>query len=132
MNERQSRLLATIINQFIETAVPIGSHHILESGAFEVSGATIRNEMRALGELGLIEQPHTSAGRIPTAKGYRIFVQECMKPTAHELTVRKKWVWLSTFSAPLSDGSTRRTIFAVRTRVPMAIALASVASLLRV
>ena len=91
MNIRQAKLLAAIIDQFIDSAIPVGSHHILESGLFPVSGATIRNEMRLLGEEGLIEQPHTSAGRVPTVKGYRIYVQEFMKPTTHEKEVRKKF-----------------------------------------
>lgn len=91
MNTRQAKLLSAIIENFIETAIPVGSHHILEGGLFPVSGATIRNEMRVLGEEGLIEQPHTSAGRVPTVQGYRMYVQEFMNPTAHEKAVRAKF-----------------------------------------
>ena len=91
MNTRQAKLLMAIIDEFITTALPVGSKQIIESGRFAVSGATIRNEMRLLGEEGFIEQPHISAGRIPTAKGYRMYVQEFMEPTAHELKVRKKF-----------------------------------------
>ncbi|MEQ1849369.1 MAG: hypothetical protein ABL890_02145 [Candidatus Peribacteraceae bacterium] len=91
MNSRQAKLLSAIIDQFIQTALPVGSHHILEGGLFPVSGATIRNEMRALGEEGLIEQPHTSAGRIPTVKGYRMYVQDFMNPSVHEKAVRKRF-----------------------------------------
>jgi transcriptional regulator of heat shock response len=91
MNERQSKLLAAIIDQFIATAAPVGSHHLLESGSFRVSGATVRNEMRLLGEEGYLEQPHVSAGRIPTAKGYRLYVQQSMEPSRHEVKVRRRF-----------------------------------------
>ncbi len=94
MNERQSKLLAAIIDQFITTAVPVGSHHLLEAGAFQVSGATVRNEMRVLGEEGFLAQPHVSAGRIPTAKGYRLYVQQHMQPSKYEVKVRKRFAEL--------------------------------------
>lgn len=91
MDARQAKLLQAIIDQFIDTAVPVGSQHILARGYFELSGATIRNEMRALGEEGFLEQPHTSAGRVPTVKGYRMYVQDFMKPTVHEKAVRTRF-----------------------------------------
>jgi transcriptional regulator of heat shock response len=91
MDERQSKLLAAIIDQFIQTAVPVGSKKLLESGDFTLSSATIRAEMSALEEQGFLGQPHVSAGRIPTAKGYRMYVTQFMKPTAHEKAVRKKF-----------------------------------------
>lgn len=91
MNTRQAKLLAAIIDQFIETALPVGSKRLLEMGEFSVSSATIRNEMSALEEEGFLEQPHISAGRIPTAKGYRMYVKEFMEPSVHELKVRKKF-----------------------------------------
>ena len=91
MNERQSKLLAAIIDQFIATAVPVGSHHLLEAGSFQVSGATVRNEMRLLGEEGFLSQPHVSAGRVPTAKGYRVYVQQSLQPSRYELKVRKRF-----------------------------------------
>lgn len=91
MNSRQAKLLATIIDEFITTAIPIGSKQIIEGGHFCLSCATIRNEMRSLGEEGLLDQPHTSAGRVPTAKGYRLYVQEFMEPSTHEVKVRRKF-----------------------------------------
>lgn len=92
MDERQSRLLAAIIEQFITTAVPVGSKQLLcACNDLEVSGATIRNEMRVLGEEGYLDQPHISAGRVPTAKGYRMYVKEYLNPSAHEKTVQKKF-----------------------------------------
>lgn len=94
MNERQSKLLAAIIDQFIETALPVGSKKLLESGAFNVSSATIRNEMFSLEDEGFLQQPHVSAGRVPTALGYRAYVQEFMQPSSQEQAVRKKFASL--------------------------------------
>jgi transcriptional regulator of heat shock response len=91
MNQRQAKLLAAIIDQFIETAVPVGSKRLLEVGDFSLSSATIRSEMSLLEEEGFLEQPHISAGRIPTAKGYRMYVTEFMKPTTHEIAVRHRF-----------------------------------------
>ncbi len=91
MNERQSKLLAAIIDQFIETALPVGSKKLLESGEFICSSATIRNEMGQLEDEGFLEQPHISSGRIPTAIGYRMYVQDFMKPSTREKLVRKKF-----------------------------------------
>ncbi len=91
MNTRQAKLLSAIIDEFIKTAIPVGSRQIIESGHFNLSCATIRNEMRLLGEEGLIEQPHISAGRIPTAKGYRIYVKDFMEPSVQELKVRRRF-----------------------------------------
>ncbi|MDD5469368.1 MAG: hypothetical protein PHO92_01015 [Candidatus Peribacteraceae bacterium] len=94
MNERQSKLLKAIIDQFIDTALPVGSHHIIEGGMFHVSCATVRNEMRLLGEEGYLEQPHVSAGRVPTAKGYRVYVQQHMEPSKAEKQVRQRFATL--------------------------------------
>ncbi len=91
MDARQAKLLMAIIDQFIQTAEPVGSKHLLESGGFCLSGATIRNEMRFLGDEGFLEKPHISAGRIPTAKGYRLYVKEFMKPSTQEKAVQKRF-----------------------------------------
>lgn len=72
MTSRQEKILAAIIEQYAEVAVPVGSS--LLAKVFEVSSATIRAEMAELERLGFIKQPHTSAGRIPTDKGYRYYV----------------------------------------------------------
>ncbi len=72
MTERQAKILATIIEQYAEVAAPVGS--VLLAKLFNVSSATIRNEMVELERMGFIKQPHTSAGRIPTDKGYRFYV----------------------------------------------------------
>lgn len=92
MDSRQSKLLAAIIDQFIQTAAPVGSKQLLSHCTdFCLSGATIRNEMRVLGDEGFLDQPHISAGRIPTAKGYRVYVKEYLNPTGQEKVVRKKF-----------------------------------------
>jgi transcriptional regulator of heat shock response len=91
MNERQSKLLVTIINQFIHTAIPVGSKKLVESGIFSCSSATLRNEMLQLEDEGFLEQPHVSAGRVPSAKGYRAYVQEFMEPSAREKAVMKQF-----------------------------------------
>lgn len=91
MNDRQSRLLAAIIDQFIHTAVPVGSKQIVEHGGFTVSGATIRNEMQILSEEGFIVQPHVSAGRVPTAKGYRTYIKHGLEPTKAEKAARNQF-----------------------------------------
>lgn len=91
MNERQAKLLAAIIDQFIQTAEPVGSKNLLETSNFCLSCATIRNEMRSLGEEGFLEQPHVSAGRVPTAKGYQFYVRQFMEPSSHEKTVRVRF-----------------------------------------
>jgi heat-inducible transcriptional repressor len=72
MTERQSAILAAVIEQYAEIAVPIGS--VMLAKLFGVSSATIRSELVRLEDLGYIKQPHTSAGRIPTDKGYRWYV----------------------------------------------------------
>ena len=72
MTERQAHILAAIIEQYAEVAVPVGS--VTLPKLFHVSPATIRAEMSRLEEMGYIDQPHTSAGRTPTDKGYRFYV----------------------------------------------------------
>ncbi len=74
MSERQSQILKAIVEQYAEVASPVGSN--LLAKAFNVSSATIRAEMAELERLGFISQPHTSAGRVPTDKGYRYYVNE--------------------------------------------------------
>lgn len=74
--ERKKKVLQAIIKHFVETAEPVGSNTILVSYQFHVSPATIRNDMMSLEQEGFIFQPHTSAGRVPTDKGYRAFVDE--------------------------------------------------------
>jgi heat-inducible transcriptional repressor len=74
--DRKQEILRAIVKHFINTAEPVGSQTILVSYKFNVSPATIRNDMASLEKEGLIYQPHTSAGRIPTDMGYRLFLDE--------------------------------------------------------
>lgn len=74
LSERQLRILEAIIRDFIDTAQPVGSRTISKKYPLGISSATIRNEMADLEELGYLEQPHTSAGRIPSDLGYRLYV----------------------------------------------------------
>ncbi|MCL2565151.1 MAG: heat-inducible transcriptional repressor HrcA [Defluviitaleaceae bacterium] len=77
-NERKTRILEAIINDYIATAEPIGSRTIAKKYDLGISSATIRNEMSDLEEMGYIVQPHTSAGRVPSDKGYRLYVDKLM------------------------------------------------------
>lgn len=79
MESRQLEILRAIIDEYVATEEPVGSRAIAERHGLGISPATIRNEMSVLESAGLITQPHTSAGRIPTDKGYRIFVDKLAK-----------------------------------------------------
>lgn len=77
MTERQAKILAAVIEQYAELAAPVGS--VLLAKLFDVSPATMRAEMAKLEEMGYLTQPHTSAGRIPTDKGYRLYVNSIVE-----------------------------------------------------
>ena len=79
LDERKRRILQAIIQNYQETGEPVGSRTIAKYADLQLSPATIRNEMSDLEELGLIIQPHTSAGRIPTDKGYRLYVDHLLQ-----------------------------------------------------
>jgi heat-inducible transcriptional repressor len=74
MDDRAKLLLKALIERYIADGQPIGSRTLSKASGLDLSAATIRNVMSDLEELGLIASPHTSAGRIPTARGYRLFV----------------------------------------------------------
>ena len=78
LSDRQQTLLLLIIRDYIETAQPVGSKRLAERYHLDLSSATVRNEMAALTEMGFLRQPHTSAGRVPTEEGYRVFVGQMM------------------------------------------------------
>lgn len=80
LQERKLSVLAAIVNEFLKTGEPIGSKAVTNLLDMNVSSATVRNDMAALEKLGLIEQPHTSSGRIPSYLGYRVYIEKLMKP----------------------------------------------------
>ena len=78
LTERKKKVLRSVVDLYIRTAEPVGSKAITELPDMQYSSATIRNEMADLTSMGYLEQPHTSAGRIPSAAGYRLYVDELM------------------------------------------------------
>lgn len=81
LSERQKRILAAIVGDYLSTAEPVGSRTICERYGIDASPATIRNDMAHLEELGFLEQPHTSAGRVPSDTGYRYYVDLILEET---------------------------------------------------
>lgn len=81
LTDRQKAVLMLVVRDYIETAQPVGSQHLVRHYRMDMSSATIRNEMAVLTELGYLRQPHTSAGRVPSEDGYRYFVRQ-MVPQA--------------------------------------------------
>ncbi|MCI9403427.1 MAG: heat-inducible transcription repressor HrcA [Oscillospiraceae bacterium] len=79
LSERKKKILRAVVESYVQNAEPVGSKAVAELAGLEVSSATIRNDMADLEEMGYLEQPHTSAGRIPSAKGYRLYVNELME-----------------------------------------------------
>ncbi len=90
LDERKWKILKAIINTYLETGEPVGSRTISKYADLNLSSATIRNEMSDLEELGYILQPHTSAGRIPSDKGYRLYVDQMMEEKEKEVTEMKE------------------------------------------
>ena len=86
LSERKLKILQAIIKNYLETGEPVGSRTISKYTDLNLSSATIRNEMADLEELGYILQPHTSAGRIPSDKGYRLYVDMLMEQKEQELS----------------------------------------------
>ena len=79
LTDRKKQILRAIVDSYIRTAEPVGSKTISQMPGMDFSPATIRNEMADLTSMGLLEQPHTSAGRVPSAAGYRLYVDELMQ-----------------------------------------------------
>lgn len=76
LDDRKAGILRAVVEEYIDTAQPVGSSRIVQTGGLQVSPATVRNELSVLEREGYLTQPHTSAGRIPTEKGYRFFVDQ--------------------------------------------------------
>ena len=100
LSERKKQILRAVVENYIQTAEPVGSKALVASAGLKVSSATIRNEMAELENLGYLEQPHTSAGRIPSPKGYRLYVNELMEE--HRLTMQE--------AQKINEGNRKATI----------------------
>jgi transcriptional regulator of heat shock response len=88
VDERKKAILKAVVDNYIQSAEPVGSKVLAGQPGLQVSPATLRNEMAALESMGFLEQPHTSAGRVPTPCGYRIYVDELMQK--HDLTANEQ------------------------------------------
>lgn len=114
LSDRQERVLKAIVEDYIRHVAPVASEALVRDHGLGVSSATVRNEMVELETLGYITQPHTSAGRVPSEKGYRYFVQRLMEeqriPRSEQLTIRHQFhqvalareQWLQLAAAVLS------------------------------
>ena len=80
LDDRKTAILSAVVHEYISTAQPVGSSHLVDAPGVGVSSATVRNELAQLEQEGFLVQPHTSAGRIPTDKGYRYFVDNLTTP----------------------------------------------------
>ena len=81
LTERQRFLLSLVIHEYVRSAIPVGSKHVVDEFNLDMSSATVRNEMSALTDMGYLRQPHLSAGRVPTEDGYRLFVSNIVQET---------------------------------------------------
>jgi heat-inducible transcriptional repressor len=88
LSPRKKIILRAVVDDYIKNAEPVGSKALVEGGELKLSSATLRNEMAALEDMGYLEQPHTSAGRVPTSMGYRKYVDELM--SERKLTERER------------------------------------------
>lgn len=95
MEARKEELLKLIVENYVATAEPVGSKFLVSSADLDVSGATVRNEMRELELAGYLVQPHTSAGRIPSEAGYRYYVDHLMRVEAPRSGVQRELLSLA-------------------------------------
>jgi heat-inducible transcriptional repressor len=89
LSDRQKILLTLLIREYVSTAQPVGSQLLVEKYQLNMSSATVRNELAALTDMGYLNQPHTSAGRIPTENGYRFFVNRLLQENELPLNTRR-------------------------------------------
>lgn len=118
MTERQAKILAAIIEQYAELATPVGS--VLLAKLFDASSATIRSEMAKLEEMGYLTAPHTSAGRIPTDKGYRLYVNSIVEGQQIHKGVNEDTRHTRAIQARVGN---QRTDFAIKTAVDSLVEL---------
>jgi len=108
LNERRKKILCAIIQSYIDLNTPIGSYYITQKFPLDLSPATIRNAMAKLEELGYIIQPHTSAGRIPTEKGYKFYVDTLLEERTLQLNPDLSYEW--TAEAMINDDDNSKII----------------------
>ena len=89
LDARKAAILKAVVEEYVETAQPVGSQTIARAGMLDVSSATVRNEMTVLEREGYLVQPHTSAGRVPTDRGYRFFVDHFIEQGALPVSQRR-------------------------------------------
>ncbi|MDL2217050.1 heat-inducible transcriptional repressor HrcA [Christensenellaceae bacterium OttesenSCG-928-M15] len=113
LDKRKLRILQAIIDDYILTAAPVGSRTLSKRSDFNISSATIRNEMSDLEEMGYLEQPHTSAGRVPSNKAYRLYVNHIMQRA--QLTDQERKAIRSYFDDRIGqvEGLVRQTAMAL-------------------
>ena len=95
MSDRKKKILQIVVDEYINTAVPVSSKNIAEKHLQGVSSATVRNELASLEELGYLTQFHTSGGRVPSPQAYRFYIEELMEretsPTATSTTSKRRF-----------------------------------------
>lgn len=109
LDERKRRILQAVVAEYVAAAEPVGSQRVVEVAGLDVSSATVRNEMAALEEAGYVSQPHTSAGRVPTDRGYRYFVDELRRRHAVDPARRRAVAELLGSASDLEDLLLRTT-----------------------
>ena len=103
LNERKLKILAAVVEEYVRTGEPVGSKAIASLPGIGVSAATVRNDMAMLEQLGLLEQPHTSAGRVPTINGYRLYIDELMRPPELPESERERLDDMLSAQEPLTE-----------------------------
>ncbi|WP_265442967.1 heat-inducible transcriptional repressor HrcA [Acetivibrio straminisolvens] len=125
LDERKKKILQSIIDDYISTAEPVGSRTVARKHELGLSSATIRNEMADLEEMGYLTQPHTSAGRIPSDKGYRFYVDQLMKQS--ELTVDEICSIKSAMDTKINElGQLLRQVSAVMSKITNYTSMAAI------
>ena len=79
ISERKKKILQSVVNEYVESAIPVSSKAITQKHMTDVSSATVRSELAALEEMGYLTQFHTSGGRIPSPKAYKLYIEELME-----------------------------------------------------
>ena len=103
MDDRKLKILAAVVDAYVTTGEPVGSKAIASLPDIHVSPATIRNDMAMLEQLGLLEQPHTSAGRVPTFQGYKMYIEKCMPAAVLSEDERERLDGMFSDDVPLTE-----------------------------